>query len=70
MKFEVSHSPLVILGDGVNFLNNLGVIYTTFVCIICGIESNLMEKGFALFTMRDPIAKCVLVHEIFSLDFE
>jgi hypothetical protein len=68
LRYPIHH--LVILGDGVNFLNNLGVIYTTFVYIICGIKYNLTEKGFALFTMGDPIAKGVLVHEMISLYFE
>jgi hypothetical protein len=43
--------PFIILGilnDGVNSLDNLASICTTFIYIICGIEFGLIEIGYTL----------------------
>jgi len=44
---------LGILGDGVNYLDNLAPNYTSFVCTLCGIKSNLIENGCAFLTMGE-----------------
>ncbi len=44
---------LIILDDGVNFLNSLASNYIIFICIIYGIEFGLTKNGSTLFTLRE-----------------
>jgi hypothetical protein len=44
---------LGILGDGVNYLDNLAPNYTSFVCTLCGIKFGHTENGYALLTMGE-----------------
>jgi len=46
--------PLISLSihdDGVNSLDILASICTTFICIFCNIESNLTENGYVILTL-------------------
>jgi len=53
---DIWHIPpiiLIILDDGVNFVDNLTSNYTIFICIIYGIKFGLTKNGSMLFTLRE-----------------